>query len=252
LAERVGPAGRVIAVDRDPGAVEAAAQRLAGLPLTAVHGNFADLPELLRELELPAVDAIMLDLGMSSDQLADLERGFSFDADGPLDLRFDPGSGEPASRLVNRLDERRLAELIRRYGEERFSRRIARAIVEQRRQAPIRTARQLAQVVRGAVPRRGPSRIDPATRTFQALRIAVNQELTCLETALKRFPECLKPGGRVAIISFHSLEDRRVKQAFRDDPRYKVLSKKPIRPKPEEIALNPRARSAKLRVAVRQ
>jgi 16S rRNA (cytosine1402-N4)-methyltransferase len=185
--------------------------------------------------------------------LADQQRGFSFSSAGPLDLRFDPLSGEPARRLVNRLSAERLAELIWRYGEERYSRRIARAIARRRRQKPIETAAELADLVRGCVPRttRG-RRIDPATRTFQALRIAVNQELKSLEIALQRMPDCLHRQARLAVISFHSLEDRRVKETFRDDVRLRALTPKPLRPGTEEVALNPRARSAKLRVAERQ
>ena len=194
----------------------------------------------------------MLDLGLSSDQLADRDRGFSFSADGPLDLRFDPTSGEPARRLINRLSVEHLTQLISAYGEERYSPRIARAIVEQRRQRPIETAAELAALVRGCVPAPpGGSRIDPATRTFQALRIAVNDELKSLEIALRRIPDCLRPGARMAIISFHSLEDRRVKEAFRTDDRLKVLTRRPVRPDDEEMAGNPRSRSAKLRVAER-
>jgi 16S rRNA (cytosine1402-N4)-methyltransferase len=198
------------------------------------------------------VDGVLLDLGMSSDQLADPSRGFSFDSDGPLDLRFDTSEGEPAWRLVNRLGAEHLADLIYYYGEEKHSRRIARTVVQHREGNPIHTARQLAEIVRQCVPRARTDRIDPATRTFQALRIAVNDELKSLEIALRRIPQCLRPQGRLAIISFHSLEDRRVKEAFRDDPRYEALTKKPIRPSEEEVAANPRARSAKLRVAARR
>jgi 16S rRNA (cytosine1402-N4)-methyltransferase len=251
LAERVGPAGRVIALDRDAAAVEAARANLAGLPVEPVQANFADLGEVLQELGIEAVDGVLLDLGLSSDQLADATRGFSFDAPGELDLRFDTTVGEPAWQLVNRLRAEPLADLIYQYGEERFSRRIARAIVERRQKEPIRTAGQLADLVRRCVPRSRGERIDPATRTFQALRIAVNDELGSLERALQQIPEHLRPGGRVAIISFHSLEDRRVKEAFRGDSRYVVLTKKPLRPSPEEVATNPRSRSAKLRVAAR-
>jgi len=194
----------------------------------------------------------VLDLGLSSDQLADQERGFSFDAEGELDLRFDTDSGEPAWRLIARLDATLLANMIYEYGEERHSRRIARAIVERRIEKPIRTAGDLAEIVRRAVPRTPDSRrIDPATRTFQALRIAVNDELGSLEKALADFPNYLKPGGRLAVISFHSLEDRLVKNAFRDDPRYEVLTRKPLLPSEAEIQRNPRSRSAKLRVAAR-
>ena len=214
--------------------------------------NFCELPQVLSQLEIPAVDGIVLDLGLSSDQLDDAQRGFSFDSDGPLDLRFDTESGEPAWRLIEKLEATELANLIFEYGEERHSRRIARNIVERRAIEPIRTARQLAEIVRRSVPR-GPDarRIDPATRTFQALRIAVNDELGSLRAALEKFPDCLRVGGRLAVISFHSLEDRMVKTAFRDDPRYDVLTKKPLRPSEAEIERNPRARSAKLRVAQR-
>ena len=252
LAEQIGPTGRIIALDRDPAARAAAEANLAGLPVTLVDSNFAELPEVLEQLEVPAVDGIVLDLGLSSDQLADPARGFSFDAGGPLDLRFNPEEGEPASRLVNRLSEQSLADLIYAYGEERLSRRIARSIIERRRERPIQTAHELADLVRRCYPRptRG-ERIDPATRTFQALRIAVNEELRSLELALLRFPDCLRPGGRLAIISFHSLEDRRVKEAMRDDARLEVLTKKPITATEQELARNPRARSAKLRVAAR-
>jgi len=252
LAERVGDAGLVIGLDRDEAALAAAENVLAGQPVKLVGADFRDLPEVLKQLDIEAVHAVLLDLGLSSDQLADPARGFSFTADGPLDLRFDPSQGEPAWRLVNRLKEQDLADLIYRYGEERYSRRIARQIVKIRRKSPIRTSAELAELVRRCIPRKGRSeRIDPATRTFQALRIAVNDELGALETALQRIPDCLKTGGRVAIISFHSLEDRRVKEAFRDDPRYEVLSKKPIRPRDEEIQQNPRSRSARLRAAAR-
>jgi 16S rRNA (cytosine1402-N4)-methyltransferase len=197
------------------------------------------------------VHGVLLDLGLSSDQLADHERGFSFDADGTLDLRFDTSQGEPAWHLLGRLNERRLADILFQLGEERFSRRIARRIVETRRSAPIRTASQLAELVRRCVPRAKNHRIDPATRTFQALRIAVNDEMGALEAALEQIPDCLLDGGRLAVISFHSLEDRRVKRAFRDDARYMILTKKPIRPIESETLRNPRSRSAKLRVAER-
>ena len=252
LAEAVGAAGRVIGLDHDPAAIAAAERNLAGLPIELVQANFCELPEILAELKIEAVDGVLLDLGLSSDQLADAERGFSFDAEGPLDLRFNPQAGEPAWRLIERLSDKHLADLIYQFGEERFSRRIARKIVEVRRREPIRTARQLAQLVRSCLPQSRQQRIDPATRTFQALRIAVNDELKSLESALRRIPDCLRPGGRLAIISFHSLEDRRVKQAFRDDPRLQAVTKKPIRPTEQEIDNNPRCRSARLRVAEKQ
>ncbi len=251
LAERVGPAGRVIGIDRDSAALDAAQRRLSGLPVRLVQANFCDLPEVLGAMGVESVDGVVLDLGMSSDQLADPSRGFSFDADGPLDLRFDPTEGEPAWRLLNRLSAEHLADVIYYCGEEKHSRRIARSIVQRRQERPIQTARELAAIVRQCVPRSRGDKIDPATRTFQALRIAVNDELKSLEIALRRIPQCLRPQARLAIISFHSLEDRRVKEAFRDDPRYEALTKKPIRAGDEEIAANPRARSAKLRVAAR-
>ncbi|HZZ29631.1 MAG TPA: 16S rRNA (cytosine(1402)-N(4))-methyltransferase RsmH [Pirellulales bacterium] len=252
LAERVGPTGRVYAIDRDPAAVSAAEKNLADLPVRRIQANYADLPEVLAEQNESKVDGILLDLGLSSDQLADPLRGFSFEADGPLDLRFNPLAGEPAARLINRLSAEHLANLIFQFGEERFSRRIAKAIVDARHHEPIQTARQLAEIVRRAVPAAArQQRIDPATRTFQALRIAVNDELKSLEIALRRLPDCLKPGSRLAIISFHSLEDRRVKEAFRDDARLQAISRKPVTAHEAEIARNPRSRSAKLRIAER-
>jgi 16S rRNA (cytosine1402-N4)-methyltransferase len=251
LAEAVGPTGLVIAVDRDLQAVERAAADMSALPVKPLHVNYSDIPELLEHLQMPQVDGILLDLGLSSDQLADHNRGFSFQSEGPLDLRFDTTRGEPAWKLLQRMSPEHLADLIYKYGEERYSRRIARKIAERRKVEPIRTASELARVIRGSVPRTRDERIDPATRTFQALRIFVNEELKWLEVALRRLPECLKPGGRLAIISFHSLEDRPVKEAFRDDARLKLLTRRPIRPSEEEIAINPRSRSAKLRVAER-
>ncbi|QDU90099.1 Ribosomal RNA small subunit methyltransferase H [Pirellulimonas nuda] len=251
LAAAVSPGGRVIACDRDPAAVEAAVAWRADLPITPVHANFSDLPEVLEQLEIESVDGVLLDLGLSSDQLADDERGFSYGSAGPLDLRFDTTRGEPAWRLMERLSAEHLADLIYAYGEERHSRRIARKIVERRGSNPVRTAADLAEVVRRATPPNYERRINPATRTFQALRIAVNDELKWIDTALRRLPDMLAPGGRLAVISFHSLEDRRVKEAFRDDPRVEPVTRRPIRPTEQEIAGNPRSRSAKLRVAER-
>ena len=252
LAEKVGPDGLVIGLDRDPEPVERAIRTMENLPVRVFQANFCDIPEVLAELNIEKVDGVLLDLGLSSDQLADNERGFSFSSDGPLDLRFDTSQGEPTWRLVDRLSPENLADLIYAYGEERHSRRIARAIVKRREESPIRTTAELAEVVRRAVPKtRDSQRIDPATRTFQALRIAANDELKSLEIVLRRIPDCLISGGRAAIISFHSLEDRRVKDAFREDDRYEVITRRPIRASEEEIAQNPRSRSAKLRVASR-
>jgi 16S rRNA (cytosine1402-N4)-methyltransferase len=251
LAERVAPDGRVIAFELDPAAIARAEVALAGMPVEVAAASYADAPEVLAQLGINAVDGILLDLGLSSDQLADPDRGFSFQADGELDLRFDPDQGEPAWRMLGRLSEEHIADIIYHYGEERFSRRIARRIVEQRRSEPVRTAGQLAALVRSCVPRSRGHSIDPATRTFQALRIAVNEELKALERALRRLPDCLKVGGRLAVISFHSLEDRMVKQAFRSDPRLADITKKPIQAGDAESQRNPRARSAKLRIAER-
>lgn len=252
FAEKVGPEGLVVGFDRDPIPIERAARTMQDLPVRVVQANFCDMPEVLAELGIQKVDGILLDLGLSSDQLADEERGFSFSSDGPLDLRFDTTRGEPTWRLIDRLSPENLADLIYAYGEERHSRRIARAIAKRREESPIRTTVELAEVVRRAVPKtRDSLRIDPATRTFQALRIAANEELKSLEIALRRIPDCLVPGGRVAIISFHSLEDRRVKEAFREDDRYEVITRRPVRASEEEINRNPRSRSAKLRVASR-
>ncbi len=245
--------GLVVALDRDPAAVESARASLAGLPVRVVQANYRDIVDVLAELRIAQVAGVLLDVGLSSDQLSDRDRGFSFDAEGALDLRFDTSEGEPASALVNRLKEANLADLIFQLGEERFSRRIARRIVEQRQKQRIETASELAEIVRRAVPHSADTRrIDPATRTFQALRIAVNDELGALDQALASVPDCLAPTGRMAVISFHSLEDRRVKEAFRSGERWERLTKKPLRASEQEMAQNPRSRSAKLRVAARR
>lgn len=214
------------------------------------QSNFEDLPRVLEDLSIPAVDAILADLGFCSDQMSDPARGFSFQSDGPLDMRLDTSRGEPASELIRRASEKDLADIFWQYGEERFSRRVARKIVETRQKTPITTTAQLADLVRSCVPRSRGHSIDPATRVFQGLRIAVNDELGALERFLQVVPSCLKPGGRVAIISFHSLEDRLVKQAFRKSAEWgKELTRKPVTASEAEISVNPRSRSAKLRVA---
>ncbi len=252
LAEAVGPDGLVIAVDRDPIAIERGARELAGLPVRFAQANFRDIPEVLDAVGLDAVDAVLLDVGLSSDQLSDESRGFSFDSDGPLDLRFDPTEGEPAWRMVNRMKPESLADIIFEYGEERFSRRIARKIAAVREKQPIRSAREFARIVTSAIPKQyPPPRIHPATRTFQALRIAVNEELKSLRIALERIPTRLVPGGRLVVISFHSLEDRLVKQAFRNTQVWECLTRSPIEASNEEVLRNPRSRSAKLRAAAR-
>jgi 16S rRNA (cytosine1402-N4)-methyltransferase len=250
LWEGIQPTGTLIALDQDPAMLALAKERLPHLGILWKHGNFEDLPSMLDELKIPMVDAILADLGFCSDQLSDPARGLSFRADGPLDMRLDPSRGEPASALIRRLTEKDLADIFWEYGEERFSRRVARLIVETRQKTPIVTTEQLAELVRRCVPRSKGHAIDPATRVFQALRIAVNDELGVLERFLQVAPDCLKPGGKLAMISFHSLEDRIVKQAFRKMPELvKELTRKPVQAGEGEMRNNPRARSAKLRVA---
>ena len=252
LVDAVGPDGLVIAIDRDPTAIERGARELAGRPVRFAQANYCNLPEVLDAVGLETVDRVLLDVGLSSDQLADQSRGFSFDSDGPLDLRFDPTEGEPAWRIINRMRPESLADIIHEFGEERFSRRIARRIAAVREQNPIRSARDLARVVCSAVPRQTPPpRLHPATRTFQALRIAVNQELKSLRIALERTPTRLAPGGRLVVISFHSLEDRLVKEAFRNRQVWESLTRSPVEASNDEVLRNPRSRSAKLRAAQR-
>ncbi|MFM8633665.1 MAG: 16S rRNA (cytosine(1402)-N(4))-methyltransferase RsmH [Planctomycetia bacterium] len=250
LAEAVGPDGLVIAIDRDPEAIARGAKELAGMPVRFAQANYCDMPEVLDALAIESVDAVLLDVGLSSDQLADDSRGFSFDSEGPLDLRFDPTEGEPAWRLVNRMRPESLADIIYEFGEERYSRRIARKIAAVREKQPIKSARDFARLIASAIPRQTPPpRIHPATRTFQALRIAVNQELKSLKIALERIPTRLVPGGRCVVISFHSLEDRLVKEAFRNAQVWECLTKSPVEASAEELLRNPRSRSAKLRAA---
>jgi len=251
IAEQLGPTGRLIGLDQDSAMLALARPRLADFPVTLVQSNFDRLRDVLDQQEISAVDGVLADLGVCSDQLDEAERGFSFQHAGPLDMRLNPTEGEPASSLVKRLSERDLADLFWKYGEERFSRRIALKIVEARRRMPLETTEQLADLIRSSVPRPRGRQIDPATRVFQALRIAVNDELGSLDRFLVALPSCLKPGGRAVIISFHSLEDRRVKQAFRNRNQWQVLTKKPIQASEDELRRNPRARSAKLRAAVR-
>jgi 16S rRNA (cytosine1402-N4)-methyltransferase len=260
---------QVLGLDRDEEALRTAARRLAPFGGRAIcrHGCYREAPEILREIGWNAVEGIVLDLGLSSLQLADPQRGFAFREDGPLDMRFDRSGGETAADLVNTLPETEIAGILFRYGEERDARRIARAMVQRR---PIESTRQLADVVADAAGRRrsGRDRLHPATRTFQALRIAVNRELDELEQGLPDLMECLKEGGRIAVISFHSLEDRIVKRTFRraagkpirgEDrgpgmeaaARFRELTGKPVQPAASEMTANPRSRSAKLRVLER-
>jgi 16S rRNA (cytosine1402-N4)-methyltransferase len=249
IAEKLGNAGRLIGLDQDPTMLALAQTRMSGLPIALLHANFDQLPEVLANLGINSVDGILADLGFCSDQLQQTARGLSFREDGPLDMRLDPTAGETAADLVNRMSEAGLADVFWEYGEERYSRRIARKIVERRTDRPFTTTTDLASLVRSCVPRSG--KIDPATRVFQALRIAVNDELGSLDRLLAAVPGIVRPGGRVGIISFHSLEDRRVKHAFRNSEAWEQRTKKPVEAGDEETARNPRARSAKLRVAVR-
>ncbi len=232
-------------IDQDPQALAAAKGRLAEYlqQITVWQGNFSQFQPGSRRFA-----GIFADLGVSSPQFDQAERGFSFRHEAPLDMRMNPGQAVTAADLVNTLSEKELANIFYELGEERFSRRIARRIVAQR---PMTTTTQLANLVAQAIPNRGSQKIHPATRVFQALRIAVNQELDVLKSFLNLAPRWLEPGGRIAIISFHSLEDRIVKYAFRESPLLNVITKKPIIASPEELSRNPRARSAKLRIAQR-
>ncbi len=264
------PTIEVIGIDRDEDALSIAKERLSsfGDRVRLIHGNYRDCVEILGELGVERIDGFLLDLGLSSLQLDRPERGFSFRASGPLDMRMDPTRGVSAAELVNTSSEEELSGIISRYGEERFAHRIAKAIVTARAQGEIKTTDELAKIVYGAIPRKlHPPRIHPATRTFQALRIAVNDELDNLKAGLEAAFSVLAPGGVMAMISFHSLEDRIVKGFFRykalscicppDLPvcmcdkkvEMEVLTKHPITPAQEELAINPRSRSAKLRAA---
>ena len=251
-------AARVLGLDRDADALVLARQALAPYAdrVELVHADYRTLPEVLDARGIERVDGALADLGVSSMQLDAEGRGFSFRRDEPLDMRMDRASGLPASQLVNDASEADLADVIWRYGEERFSRRIARRIVEERRRGAIATTGALAAIVRRAVPTRGYQRIDPATRTFQALRIWVNRELEGLDAFLRAAIMRLREGSRIVVISFHSLEDRIVKHTLRAlatgrDALVSVLTKRPVVPNDEELDRNPRARSAKLRAAER-
>lgn len=292
ILEGSGPTGQLLAIDQDPMALAAARERLApyGERATIVHGNYRQMASLAAQHGWQQVDGILLDIGVSSPQLDLPERGFSFQYDAPLDMRMNPTRGESAADLIAQLAETDLANLIYEYGEERLSRRIARRIVEQRSKSPITSTAQLASLVKSAVGGQA-GKTHPATRTFQALRIAVNDELGALREGLAAATNLLAPGGRLAVITFHSLEDRIVKEWMRDQaseclipakleilacphncaaktgprsciypvgrdcdyvPTLEVLSRKPIEAAPEELKANPRARSAKLRVAERR
>jgi 16S rRNA (cytosine1402-N4)-methyltransferase len=272
ILETVGPEGYLIGIDRDPDAIAYAGKSLHRFRrnVQIFHDNFTHLPQILSRLHTTGVDGILLDLGLSLYQLEGSGRGFSFTRDEPLDMRMNPEQGHTAEAIVNRLSAKELAEVIGRYGEEPWAVRIAKSIVVARRQQAIWSSLQLAEVVKKAVParhRRG--RIHPATRTFQAIRIAVNQELEALQEFLDDAVNLLNPGGRLCIVSFHSLEDRIVKERFKTlargctcppdfpqcvcgkTPQVSILTKKPVRPGRAEVQANPMARSARLRAAER-
>ncbi|TXF13181.1 16S rRNA (cytosine(1402)-N(4))-methyltransferase RsmH [Pelomicrobium methylotrophicum] len=267
ILSRLGSQGCLIALDRDPAAVQAA-EAIRDCRFRIVQRRFSRMAEVLRELGVERVDGVLFDLGVSSPQLEDASRGFSFRLDGPLDMRMDPGEGPSAAQWLARATEREIGEVVRRYGEERFAKQIARAIVAARARKPVATTRELAAIVAQAVRTREPGQ-DPATRTFQALRIFINQELEELPVALEQALGLLKPGGRLVVISFHSLEDRIVKRFMQaaarpgdvpaklplkahelPRPRARIVGKA-LRASAAEVAANPRARSAVLRVAER-
>lgn len=270
ILRRLSERGRLIGLDQDQHALEAAGKRLGrlGKQVKLVHANFRHLERVLGELGVQEVDGLLFDLGISSPQVDEGERGFSYHQEAPLDMRMDRTQEVTASQLVNQLGEKELADILFRYGEERFARQIARKIVQARREEPIVTTTQLAEIIKSAIPaaarRSGPH---PARRSFQALRIAVNDELGALQDGLEQAVRVLKSGGRIAVITFHSLEDRLCKQYFSslakgchcppelpvcvcgNQPLLRVVTKKPILPSEEELTENPRARSAKLRLA---
>jgi len=270
ILEQIGPDGLLIGIDRDQSALAAASERLRrfGPSFKPVQGSFGDLAELLKKEGISALDGLLLDLGVSSHQLDTDERGFSFRLDGPLDMRMDRSCGDSAADLLQECSAQELEQIIKEFGEERWAKKIALRIVQVRQETPITTTLQLADLVAGTIPRRfHEDRIHPATRTFQGLRIAVNQELEQVQQGVSAGIAALKPGGRIAVISFHSLEDRIVKHLFREaatgctcppkmpycvcnkKPQLRILTGRPIIAGAEETDRNPRARSAKLRVA---
>ena len=270
ILKTAGPDAVLYGIDRDETAVAAASERLKGYPgFHAIHGNFHDAKTLLTEVDAPMLDGVLLDLGVSSPQLDTPERGFSYHEDAPLDMRMDRSRGQTAAELLNSASEQEIAEIIRDFGEEKWAARIAKIICEHRKQKPLETTFDLVHAVDAAIPKAVRRRDEghPARRTFQAVRIAVNDELTPLDQAIRDLTDCLKPGGRICIITFHSLEDRLVKRCLQRlqnpcicppkapvctcgrKPVVKVLAGGAVKPSPEELERNPRAHSAKLRAA---
>lgn len=268
IAEKLSEKGRLIAIDRDPDAVKTARERLAGYPAQVVQANFADISEILRSMKIEKVDGILLDLGVSSHQLDTPERGFSYKFDAPLDMRMSQ-SGISAFDIVNSYSEEQLTKILFEYGEEKFSRKIAGNIVKSRNEKPVETTSELAEIIKMSIPARFKREKNPCKKTFQAIRIAVNGELDSLSSGLDSAFECLAPKGRLAVITFHSLEDRLVKQKFAGwckgcicPPEFPVcvcgrlpeahlVNRKPITAGDEELAVNNRSHSAKLRIAER-
>jgi len=257
ILERITPGGRLIGIDRDEESLAASKERLKDYSSFCdfVHSNFVDIDKALKGLKIKKVDGVLMDLGISSFQLDDPARGFSFQNEGPLDMRLDRGSYISAYDLVNNLNEEEISSLLWNFGEERWHNRIAHLLIEERERHPISTTRELADIVARAIPARYRGRhyrIHPATRTFQAVRIAVNRELEILESAIIKGVEVLKKGGRICVISFHSLEDRVVKHTFKrlaSEESIDILTPKPLTPTLSEAQVNPRSRSSKLRVA---
>ena len=268
IAKQLTPSGHLYAFDRDPDAVETATERLAGYPATVIHANYDEMEHVLKEKGVPGLDGVLMDLGVSSHQLDEASRGFSFHTDAPLDMRMSQ-TGMTAADLVNTAEESELSRILFTYGEERFARNIARKIVAAREIAPIRATKELAEIILSGVPAQQRRAKNPCRQCFQAIRIAVNGEFEHLEAGLKAAFSMLKPGGRLAVITFHSLEDRIVKQQFAQwcrgcicppdfpvcvcgrTPEAKLVVKKPVIPTPEEQERNSRSRSAKLRVIER-
>lgn len=268
IAKQLTPSGHLYAFDRDPDAVVTATERLAGYPATVIHANYDEMEHVLKEKGVPELDGVLMDLGVSSHQLDEASRGFSFHTDAPLDMRMSQ-TGMTAADLVNTAEESKLSRILFTYGEERFARNIARKIVAAREIAPIRTTKELAEIILSGVPAQQRRAKNPCRQCFQAIRIAVNGEFEHLEAGLKAAFSMLKPGGRLAVITFHSLEDRIVKQQFAQwcrgcicppdfpvcvcgrTPEAKLVVKKPVIPTPEEQERNSRSRSAKLRVIER-